>query len=120
MSIKSLKKGFLALSLLVVSCGDNTKKWQAEIKEYKTTKVEPGVESLLARVNKCDSNDQEFVTIKKGFTKKGFKEGWIDPLTDLSNQDKLTNDDWDDFQRRKQNLTLFFHGFYTLLERIKC
>ena len=118
--MKNLKKGFVALALVAVACGDNTKKWQTEIKEYRTTKVEPGIKNISDRIAKCTSSEKDFLNVKQGFKKESIEKSWVNPLKDFENQDKMTQDDYNEFQGMKQGISGYFSGFYGALDKVKC
>ena len=118
--MSSLKKCFVALTLVATACGDKTQQRSAEIKEYITTKVQPGINNIDNRIQKCSSSEEEFMVIRDQFKKKDVEKYWVGLLKDWANQDKIEEDDWDNYGSAKSQISQYFEGFYNILDRVKC
>ncbi len=115
-----LKKLFIAGALLATTaCGDNTKKYKAEITEHKA-KVEAGLKIIDKRLKECATPSEDVTNLKANFNLEEFKENWIAPLNDYINSDKITEEDYKDFSSQKFGASKYFSSFYTVLENSKC
>ena len=115
-----LKKWIVLGVLLGTGCSDVTAKRREEIKNYKTTKVEVGIDNLSKRFDKCDVSDGELSTLKQSFSKPEITKRWVGSLNDISNLDNIGDEDWARFQEIKQRISNNFDTFYQVLERVKC
>ena len=115
-----LKKWLVLGVLLGTGCGNATSKRRKEIEDYKTTKVEVGIDSLSKRLDKCYANDGELASVKSDFSKEKAIKSWVGPLRELINLDNITDEDWDVYQQTKQRISYYFDSFYQILDKVKC